>query len=170
MEWHALFVITGQEEKVKSILEVKFRNSINEYDFVIPKLYKRERRQGVWYEVEKKMLPGYILVRGSLNVKDYDLFKEVPGLLKLLKTDEGFAPIPESEIQILGTLLIGGDVVESSTITFDEGDEVIVIDGPLKGLEAIILSVNKRKGRARIQLDFLGDARTMDVAVNVIEK
>lgn len=169
-EWHALFVVTGQEEKVKTFLENRFRERGLEADFIVPKLIINERKQGVWREVVRKMLPGYVLVRGVIDTEEYYMLKGTPGLYKLLRSGNDFCPIPEEEILVLGTLLSEGDVIGESTITFDEGDTVRVLDGPLKGLEGMIVGINKRKGRARIKLSFLGDDRTIDVAVNVLGK
>lgn len=169
MEWHALFVETGNEEKVKSLLEVKFEDYEGDISFVIPRLIINERRQGVWNEVVKKMLPGYLLIRGNIGIEEYYMFKGIPGVLKLLRSGGEFTPIPKREIEVLGTLLSEGDVIKPSTITFDEGDKVKVVDGPLKGLEGIIVHINKRKGRAKIKLDFLGGERKIDVGVNIIK-
>jgi len=169
-EWHALFVISGQEEKAKRLLEEKFKDGGYDINFIIPKLVINERRQGVWHEVVKKLLPGYILVHGKVGVEEYYMFKGVPGVVKLLRTGKDFCPIPEEEIYVLGTLMSEGEIIGPSLITFEEGDRVKVLEGPLKGLEGLIVKVNKRKGRARICLSFLGDNRFVDLSVKVLGK
>ena len=50
-----------------------------------------------------------------------------------------------------------------------EGDEITIISGPLTSLQGKVLRVDKRKGRARVLLDFLGEARVIDLGVNIIE-
>lgn len=169
-EWHALFVLGGQEEKAKRLLEDKFKDSDSDVSFIVPKLVINERKQGVWREVLRKLLPGYILVHGKIGIEEYYMFKGVPGVVKLLRTGKDFCPIPEEEIRVLGTLMTEGDVIGHSVITFEEGDTVRVLEGPLKGLEGLIVRVDKRKGRARISLSFLGDQRFVDLSVKVLGK
>ena len=53
---------------------------------------------------------------------------------------------------------------------FDENDRIVVIEGPLKGFEGSIIKVDRRKHRAKIQVDFAGNAHTMDLSFEDIEK
>lgn len=50
-----------------------------------------------------------------------------------------------------------------------EGDKITIVNGPLASLQGRILKVNRRKGRARVLLDFLGEERVIDLGVNIIE-
>jgi transcriptional antiterminator NusG len=59
-------------------------------------------------------------------------------------------------------------MIQESDI-FMQGDKVIVINGPLTSLEGKILKVDKRKGRARVLITFLGEERVIDLGVNLIQ-
>ena len=60
-----------------------------------------------------------------------------------------------------------GTIQESEI--FMEGDEITIISGPLTSLQGKIQRIDRRKGRARVLLDFLGEERVIDLGVNIIE-
>ena len=47
---------------------------------------------------------------------------------------------------------------------------IVVIEGPLKGIEGNIIKVDKRKQRAKIRVEFAGTAHTMDLSFEDIER
>ena len=167
--WYAVFVRCGKEEKVRARMQYKFKDIDDEISFVLPKLLLKERKGGIWYEREETLLPGYVLINGEMNHDKLAMLRDVPDFIKLLKTGDEIRPIPENEIFVLGTLMQDGETIGISDIII-EGDKVAVVDGPLKSLEGIVKSIDKRKGRARIRVSFLGDERLVTVGVNIIDK
>jgi transcriptional antiterminator NusG len=167
--WYAVFVKCGKEEKVRARMQYKFKDIDDEILFVLPKLILKERKGGIWYEREKTLLPGYVLINGEMNHDKLAMLRDVPDFIKLLKTGDEIRSIPENEIFVLGTLMQDGETIGISDIII-EGDKVAVVDGPLKSLEGIVKSIDKRKGRARIRVSFLGDERLVTVGVNIIDK
>jgi transcriptional antiterminator NusG len=63
-----------------------------------------------------------------------------------------------------------GPLAGKSLVTFDENSKIIVIEGPLAGLEGKIVKVDRRKGRAKIKLDIYGDSFTIDFAFEALIK
>jgi transcriptional antiterminator NusG len=57
-----------------------------------------------------------------------------------------------------------------SKVYFDEDARIVVVDGPLAGLEGKIVKVDKRKGRAKIKLDLYDDSFTIDLGFELLEK
>lgn len=167
--WYAVFVRCGKEEKVRVRMEYKFKDIDDEILFIIPKLLLKERKGGIWHEREKTLLPGYVLINGEMNHEKLEILRDVPDFIKILKTGGEILPIPENEIFVLGTLIKDGETIGISDIII-EGDKVTVLDGPLKYMEGIVKSIDKRKGRARISVSFLGDERLVTVGVNIINK
>lgn len=60
--------------------------------------------------------------------------------------------------------------IEVSMVHFDENERIVVDEGPLKGLEESIITVNRRKQRAKIQLDFHGSTYTFDLGFEDISR
>jgi transcriptional antiterminator NusG len=162
--WHALFCKTGQEDKVKKRLEYRLKDK---FDIIVPKRRLRERRGGEWRFVTKVLFPGYVLVHGNIDDWEYYSFKGVPGLLRMLRTGMDIASIEPYEMQVLGNLICNNEIIGFSRVMV-EGKKVSVIDGPLLSMEGYIESINHRKGRAKVRLNFLGEPRTVELGVEVL--
>ena len=165
-KWYALFVLTGEEDKVKERLEYRFRDS--KLLFILPRRKLREKRQGKWEVKVRPVFPGYILVNGTIGTEEYYLFKEIPGMLRILKDTCGPIEIGEQDIRAVCKLIRNGEVIEPSSILRESG-KIVVVDGPLYGLEGLIESVDKRRGRARVRLNFAGEPRLVDLSVFIIQ-
>ena len=164
--WFAVFVITGKEDKVKQALELRFDNNLR---FLVPKRRLRERKCGVWTETIKVLFPGYVLINGVVTAETYYDLKQVPSLIKLLRSGNDILDVDLYEMEILSRLICNGEIIGYSEILYED-DKVKVLDGPLASLEGCIISINKRKGRAKIQISFMGELRTMDLGISVLGK
>ena len=86
--WYVLFVNTNQEEKVKRILEKEVGN---QYQFIVPTRELRERKDGKWHNVKRRLFPGYVLVKGIMSIETYYKFKRISAIIKLLSGEEEFS-------------------------------------------------------------------------------
>ena len=169
--WYALFVATGQEERVKKILETNLQNETdNHLKFVIPVRELRERKAGKWKMVKRKLFPGYILVKGNIDVETYYILKKESGIAKLLRDEEEPLKIQEDELRVLKILTRDKEGYIGISNAFKENDKIKITDGPLAGLEGLIESVNARKGRAKVRLNFLGEKRLVELGINFVDK
>ena len=165
-KWFAIFVQTGHEESKKNKLQKCIENKAK---LVIIKRKLKERKKGIWTEVEKNLYPGYILVYGKLNKYDCSKINRIPGTIKVLADKDGPIPIDEKEIQIIERLIdINGIIGYSNAIIKDS--KVIITDGPLKNCQGLVKSINKRKGRAKVKVQFLGEERLVDFGINILDK
>ncbi|NLY18969.1 MAG: antiterminator LoaP [Clostridiaceae bacterium] len=163
--WYALFVKTGEENLVKERLDYRFGG---DPVIMIPKKIIKERKNGKWYQRVRNLFPGYIFLHGTLTNENYRNLWQVPGLYKLLCTDREPVRIPDSEIEVFSHLFDREDIIQESDILM-EGEEVTIVSGPLTALQGKILKVDKRKGRARVMINFLGEERIIDLGVNIIQ-
>lgn len=166
MEWYALFVKTGQEDKVKQRLEYRFKGKLT---FLVPKRKLRERKAGEWKFSIRTLFPGYVLVNGYVDQDTMQLFKDIPDLLTLLKSGMEPLRIEQHEIEILSRLICNGELIGLSSVLV-ENDKVVVVDGPLVSMEGYITGIDYRKGRAKIRLNFLGEERTVDLGITVLKQ
>ncbi|MDQ2085667.1 antiterminator LoaP [Herbivorax sp. ANBcel31] len=165
--WYALFVNANSEEKVKKILEKEIGD---DYSIIIPKRKLRERKGGKWHFVKRKLFPGYVLLRGTLSLEDYYYLKTVPGILKPLKSEDKVLTIDENELEALRILIDKKENIIGISTVYKENDVIKIIDGPLTGFEGKIVSVNGRKGRAKVRLDFLNEERIVELGVELVDK
>lgn len=162
--WYALFVKTGQEDKVKKRLLYRFGDELK---ILVPKRKLRERRFGKWHFAVRPLFPGYVLLNGNITSQNIHKFWNVPGLLKLLRTGSEPSKIERHEMEVISRLIINGEVIGISSV-FVENKKVRVIDGPLVSMEGYIVSMDHRKGRAKVKLTFLGELRTVDLGISLI--
>ncbi|MBO1581241.1 antiterminator LoaP [Bacillus sp. XF8] len=184
MSWYVLYVETGQEEFVKYLIK-KYIDKLT-VEVIVPKRIIRERRQGELYEVSRPVFPGYVFLNTHMSVDLYYRLKQIPKCFRLLNSykyrtdymiddvshdnvDRVFSTVEEKEIALILQLLQKSETIGFSQL-YAENSEVIVISGPLKGLEGIIKKIDRRKNRAKIELNFLGVVKLIDVGIEVLTK
>ncbi|SHJ41372.1 antiterminator LoaP [Thermoclostridium caenicola] len=165
-QWHAVFVLTGNEDPVKEKIEYALGNS--GVRAVVPKRRIMERKAGKWHERIRPLFPGYVLLQGKIDVSAYYILKTIPGLVRILKDERELYRIYPEEIEIISRLMCNGDIIGTS-VAFKKGDRIVITDGPLLNMEGLITSVDPRKGRVKVRLSFLGDVRTVDLSISFIE-
>lgn len=163
-DWHGIFVETGDEDRVKERLKYRLPD---DFTIIVPKRKLKLRKGGIWRIETKVLFPGYILLNGIINTEIYYLLKNIPNLFKLLKTGNEIAEIDNREMAVLSRLICNGEEIGFSNVLVENG-KVRVVDGPLFSLEGIILSIDHRKERAKVRLNFLGEERTVDLGISLL--
>jgi transcriptional antiterminator NusG len=164
MYWYAIFVETGYEETVQQYLNYNFADLYS----LIPKRLVPEKKNGKFKKVVKKLFPGYLLIRAELDDTMVQKIKNIPHFIKILGYGAKYAPIPEAEIAIILKLINNEGIIDYSQV-FIENSRVQVKEGPLKGLEGLIVKVNKHTRRVKIKLAFLGEARMIEVGIEMLQ-
>ena len=163
-KWYALFVATGEEDKVKERIHFRMKDEIKA---LVPKRRMRERKEGKWDDKIRTLFPGYVLLTGQMDNQKYSFIRDVPGVIRLLKDGDGPQEIHEREIRLISKLTYDNEIIGSSSI-FVQGEKIVVIDGPLLGLEGNIKSIDKRKGRVKVLLNLMGEPREVELSVTMI--
>lgn len=171
MGWYVIFVETGYEEQVcryisKVIMDVFDGISVN---LLVPKRKIYERKQGVRREVVRTMFPGYVLVETE-NIFDFYLrLKGSPRVIKVLRNNDIFFELAYKEIQQILFLMNENGLIDISE-AFIVNDKVQIINGPLHGNEGIIRKIDKRKGRAKVELSVNSNSLLIDLGINLLQK
>lgn len=166
--WYVLFVQANHENIVKQRLEQNFGEQL---EVIMPRRRLKERKGGKWQLVERNLFPGYILIKGDLSIDLYYRIKKIPNIFKFLRDDQDFHRITDQELRVLNILTSGSrdGTIGFSTI-YKENDIIQVIDGPLKGLEGLIVSINPRKGRAKVKLSIANNEKTVELGIEMVDK
>jgi len=168
VQWYAIFVRTGEEENLQKLIQILLPDQ--RIETLVPKRKIMERRLGRTFEKEKKLFPGYVLMKTDMNMDVYYRLRNMPNILSILHDRNIREPvsIPEEEMSVILNLTRDGETIEFSTI-YKEGDRIKVTAGPLKGMEGIIEKYDHRKKRVRVRLDFLGEKRKVDLGAYMVE-
>ena len=162
--WYAIFVISGKENKVKERLMFRFGDTLK---VVVPKRRLKERRAGVWVHRTRVLFPGYVLVYGDIGIEEYHMMKNIPDMIKLLSSESTPLIIEDYEMQYIAKLIGDSDIIGYSDIFYENGI-VVVSDGPLISMEGQIVKIDRRKGRAKVRINFMGEERIVELGINVL--
>jgi transcriptional antiterminator NusG len=173
MGWYALFVETGREEQIKKHIQ----NTMNHssvgipYELPIARREVRERINGDFAVVAKRMFPGYILLKTE-NILDFYLkvkAKRSEHFLGILRHGGYFKEIRLEEISNIIYMTDSDGVIGSSDV-FVENDRIIVTKGPLAKYDGFIKKIDRRRHRITALFMFNGAQHYIDLSVNFIEK
>jgi len=164
-DWYALFVQTGKEDKVKEYIMKSFDSNLRA---LVPKRKLKERKGGTWSYVIRTLFPGYVLLNGDIDEKKNNYYKDVPGVIKLLRNDYEPLKIEKHEIQIISRLICNDEIIGFSSVLI-KGGSVVVVDGPLTSMEGLIVDINRRKARAKVRLNFMGEPRIVELGISVLQ-
>ncbi len=136
-----------------------------------PRRSLRIRRAGKWREMLQPIFPGYLFLEAdNLDVDLHHGLRGVPGFLRFLPSNRDVRPVSDSDARPLVGLLRHGEIVRKSIAVFDENNRIRILEGPLKGLEGLIVKVDRRKGRAKVKLDLYDESRLVDFGFTSMEQ
>jgi len=164
-DWYALFVQTGKEDQVKEYIMKNFDSNLRA---IVPKRKLKERKGGTWSYVIRTLFPGYVLLNGDIEDKKHNYYKNIPGAIKLLRNDYEPLKIEKHEIQTISRLICNDEIIGFSSVLV-KGGSVVVVDGPLTSMEGHIVDINKRKARAKVRLNFMGEPRIVELGISVLQ-
>lgn len=163
IECYCIFCRSGQEKAIAGRLKQKYP----ELEALSPIRIVPEKRDGKWADREHVLLPGYVFVYapGQLPVS---IKQKEPHIYRLLDYDEEMRSLfGEDREYALWLLRHHGQIVPSKVLC--QGDQVTIIDGPLKDCQGTIKKLDKHKRRAWISFRFAGEIRTVSLGVELLQ-
>jgi transcription termination/antitermination protein NusG len=159
--YYIIQVQTRQEEKflrAAKKLEQKYQGT-----FLLPRRSLRIRRKGQWRESLALIFPGYVFLQMEKVPNSlYWAVKELPGFIRFLKNNRNIIPMEGKDKDILVHFLSFGEVMKRSEVFFTSDKKMAVKNGPLMGLEGLIVKVDKRKKRVKLRLEMYRDSYLVD--------
>jgi len=156
-QWYVLHTYSGYENKVKKSIETRIEAldlSDRVYDIVVPTQDEIEIRSGQRHTVQKKVFPGYVLVRMEMDDDTWYALRNTPGVTGFVNINNVPIPLPDTEVQNI----LKGMTAEAPRvrITFQVGDTVRITDGPFADFRGEIDEINQEKGKIRVLVSFFG--------------
>lgn len=173
--WYVLQVPTGREDRL--IEEIRCYQ-VQDYleDIFAPRSVRKKKYQGKWQVYEELLFPGYLFVISEAPEELYQALKRIPQMTRILGTGEKWTAMTAKDIETVRRLASpqGKSLRERWRMNFSEGylkgDKIIVIDGPLKGMESSISRIDRHKRLAWLSIDVLGEPREIAVGLEIIRK
>lgn len=163
LKWKVVYVTSRQEKK--SALRLS-QLGIEAFLPLSKKLQQWSDRKK-W--VEFPLFNGYLFVRPTLLQRDKVL--EVNGILSYLRYNGGDAVVQDDEMEVIKNVLSSGYGLQTihTPDHFSEGDEVEVIEGPLKGNKVMVLRQNDEE-HFLVCFDTLGQSIKIELPYQVLSK
>ena len=171
--WYVVHALSNFEKRVAEALEDAIRDeqadgSIKEV--LLPTEKVIEMRRGQRREVERRFMPGYVLVRMEMNKKSYHYVNELPRVIGFLGVPGKPKALPEHEVQRVRNQVVEGVERPRPSITFDVGEEVRVIDGPFESFSGEVEEVNEEQARLKVTVMIFGRATPVELEFGQVQK
>ena len=171
--WYVINTYSGHEKKVKANLEHRIDSMGQRQRFrrvVVPTEQVIETKEGQKVQIEKRILPGYVLVNMNLDDDSWGVVKNTPGVT-------GFAgpagkPVPLQQGDVDRLLHTGAVTAERarSTVEFSLGESVKVTSGPLSDFDGEIVEVNPEQQKLKVLVDIFERQVPVELGFDQVKK
>jgi transcriptional antiterminator NusG len=190
-DWYVVHSYAGYENKVKTNLETRVQTlDVEDYIFQVevPTEEVTEIKNGQRKQVQRKVLPGYILVRMELNDQSWGAVRNTPGVTgfvgatskpSALTIDEVVKfLLPRTEAAKPAAAGRGGATTGAAAgsgkatveVDFEVGESVTVMDGPFATLPATISEVNVDAQKVKVLVSIFGRETPVELAFSQVSK
>ena len=170
-EWFVVHTYSGYEERVKKNLEQRIKSMDTEGDIseiVVPTEEEIEVRNGQRRTVNKKILPGYVLVKMRVNDRSWAVVRNTPGVTGFVGA--GNSPVPLSEEEVNRIMRQMEAEAPRLKVGFRKGQSVRVTDGPFIDFVGVVDEIGVEKGKVKVLLTLFGRETPVELDFLQVEK
>lgn len=152
-KWYVVHTYSGYENKVKANIEMLIENrKLHDQilEVAVPLHKVLEDKNGARKEVEKKLFPGYVLLKMLMNDDTWYVVRNTRGVTGFVGPGSKPVPLTENEIRAMG---IDMRVVKMDVTV---GDVVAVMDGPFEGSTGVVKEIHEHKQTVIVNLSIFG--------------
>jgi transcriptional antiterminator NusG len=169
--WYVVNTYSGHENKVKQNLEHRVA-SLGQTravrQVVVPTETVSEMKDNQKITVEKRTMPGYVLVNMDLNEDSWQVVKGTPGVTGFVGASNEPVPLTQGEVDRLLHKAIA--VRERTRAQFAIGESVKVISGPLSDFSGEISEINEDGSRLKVLVSIFGRETPVEVGFDQVKK
>ena len=187
--WFVIHSYAGYENKVKANLETRVQNlDVGDYIFQVevPTEEVTEIKNGQRKQVNRKVLPGYILVRMELNDESWGAVRNTPGVTGFVGATSKPSPLSlDDVVKFLLPPAAAKKPAKSTSsaasseatlerpeilVDFEVGESVTVMDGPFATLPASISEVNAEQQKLKVLVSIFGRETPVELTFTQVAK
>ena len=169
--WYVINTYSGHENKVKQNLEHRV-SSLNQTRsvrrVVVPTETVQEMKDNQKVTVEKRTMPGYVLVNMDLNEDSWAVVKGTPGVTGFVGASN--EPIPLTQTEVDRLMHRESPVRAPSRAQFSIGESVKVISGPLSDFSGEISEINEDASKLKVLVSIFGRETPVEVGFDQVKK
>ena len=187
-DWYVVHSYAGYENKVKTNLEARIQSLDVEdyiYQIEVPTEEVTEIKNGKRAQVNRKVLPGYLLVRMELNDESWGAVRNTPGVTGFVGATS--KPSPRTIDEVVKILVpatsptaaraTGGEAASggaaaapAAVVDFEVGESVTVMDGPFATLPATINEINAEQQKLQVLVSIFGRETPVELSFTQVSK
>ena len=172
--WYVVNTYSGHENKVKANLEHRIESMGQRMRFrrvVVPTEQVIDTKDGQKVQVEKRVLPGYVLVNMDLNDDAWTVVKNTPGVTGFVGAGSKPVPLSQPEVdRILKTGASAGGERARTTIEYALGESVKITSGPLADFDGEITDVNADQQKLQVMVNIFERQVPVEVGFDNVKK
>ncbi|OBG28949.1 transcription termination/antitermination protein NusG [Mycobacterium sp. 852002-51057_SCH5723018] len=190
-DWYVIHSYAGYENKVKANLETRVQNlDVGDYIFQVevPTEEVTEIKNGQRKQVNRKVLPGYILVRMDLTDDSWAAVRNTPGVtgfvgatsrpsalslddvVKFLLPRGATKKAAKGAASTAAVAEAGGLERPAVEVDYEVGESVTVMDGPFATLPATISEVNGEQQKLKVLVSIFGRETPVELTFSQVSK
>jgi transcriptional antiterminator NusG len=166
-KWYVIHTYSGYENKVAATIEKTVAN-LALSDLIQGVMIPIEKvteinKDGEQREVERKVFPGYVLVKMVMNDETWHIIRNVRGVTSFVGPGSKPVPLTEREVEQWGA------EKREIKVDYKVGDTVRVSDGPLEGFIGIVEEISLEKDRVRVTVSMFGRETSVELELSQVE-
>ena len=166
-KWYVVHTYSGYENAVKTSIE-KFVNGRNMEDMILRIEIPMETvteitESGTAKEVERKVFPGYVLIKMVMTDDTWHLVRNVRGVTGFVGSANKAIPLTEEEVLAMG--MEKHEII----VRYQVGDHVRIVDGPLASFTGVVEEIEPEKNRVSVMVSMFGRETPVDLELDQVE-
>ena len=169
--WYVINTYSGHENKVRQNLLHRVETMSQQQKIrrvVVPTEQVVETKDGQKVQVEKRTLPGYVLVHMELDDDSWHVVKNTPGVTGFVGAQKPVALSKGEVDRILNVATL--EQKPRPTAEFSLGETVKVISGPLADFDGEIIEVNPEAGRLKVAVSIFERSVPVDLTFDQVKR
>jgi transcriptional antiterminator NusG len=174
--WFVVHTQSGYEKKVKQNLEARISSMNAEdaiYEVVIPMEDYVDLRNGKRVVAQRKMFPGYLLVRSELDDKAWFVIRNTPGVTGFVGQGAKPSPLPRRDVEAF--LVPKGTEEQVTTrakprLEYEVGETVRVKEGPFADFSGEVIEINEDQLKLKVLVNIFGRETPVELEFSKVSK
>jgi transcription termination/antitermination protein NusG len=173
-DWYVVHTYAGYENKVKTNLESRIHTMQMEdkiFDVHIPMEDVMEIKGGKKQVVQRKVFPGYLLVKMIYDNDSWYVVRNTPGVTGFVAAGTGSKPTPLSRREVEKILSVKKEEVKPQLrLGFEVDDVVRIISGPFADFNGTISDINPEQGKLRVLVNIFDRETPVELSFDQVAK